>query len=196
MTLLECPIGFNLFNSTNKCVCEERLQKYTNISNLEITRTASEDFWVGVDNTTGTEGLIIHPHCPFDYCTTDTVNFALVGGNDIPFTDTQNAINASLNNTDNRIDAQCNYNRSGLLCGKCQMDFSTVFGSSKCLKCSNSYLSLLIAFALAGFVLVAFLLVLKLTVAVGTINAMGSSSMPILYQSIEHKCSPQVRQTF
>ena len=215
VTVLECPIGFTLSNSSNQCVCEERLQKYTNscdISNLEVTRPATDDFWVGVDNTNGTEGLILHPHCPFDYCTTDTVNFTLVEGNDFSLTDTHTASNASLNNTNhsmndtnhststfvtvlndtdtltiatvndndsttdyaigNSIDAQCNYNRSGLLCGKCQKGFSLVFGSSKCLKCSNSFLSLLIAFALAGIVLVVFLLVLKLTVAVGTINGL------------------------
>ena len=186
--LLKCPIGFTLSNSSNQCVCEERLQKYTskcNISNQEITRTASEDFWVGVDNTNGTEGLILHPHCPFDYCTTDTVNFTLVEFTDahkislIHTTNDSNTNNSTVNDTDatdyavgNSIDAQCNFNRSGLLCGKCQKGFSLVFGSSKCLKCSNSYLSLLIAFALAGIVLVVFLLVLKLTVAVGTINGL------------------------
>ena len=188
VTVLECPIGFTLSNSSNQCVCEERLQKYTNscdISNLEITRTASEDFWVGVDNTNGTEGLILHPHCPFDYCTTDTVNFTLVEFTDahkislIHTTNDSNTNNSTVNDTDatdyavgNSIDAQCNFNRSGLLCGKCQKGFSLVFGSSKCLKCSNSFLSLLIAFALAGIVLVVFLLVLKLTVAVGTINGL------------------------
>ena len=178
VTLLKCPIGFSLSNSSNQCVCEERLQKYTkscNISNLEIIRTASDDFWVGVDNTNGTEGLILHPHCPFDYCTTDTVNFTL--GNDSTNTvcTTENKVtvaNGSDTNDTKGIDAQCNYNRSGLLCGKCQKGFSVVFGSSKCLVCSNSCLSLLIAFALAGIVLVVFLLVLKLTVAVGTINGL------------------------
>ena len=176
VTLLKCPIGFTLSNSSDQCVCEERLQKYTsscNISNLEITRTASEDFWVGVDNTNGTEGLILHPHCPFDYCITDTVNFTL---NDVSLTDNDTLTNATMNDTEaaigNSIDAQCKFSRSGLLCGKCQKGFSVVFGSSKCLKCSNSYLSLLIAFALAGIVLVVFLLVLKLTVAVGTINGL------------------------
>ena len=194
VTLLECPIGFTLSNSSNQCVCEERLQKYTkscDINNREIARTASDDFWVGVDKSTnGTEGLILHPHCPFDYCTTDTVNFTLVEGplNDTPnnysqsnnestsITDNDTPTNATTIDTDstdyaigNNIDAQCNYNRSGLLCGKCQ---SIVIGSSKCLKCSNSYLSLLIAFSLAGIVLVVFLLVLKLTVAVGTINGL------------------------
>ena len=208
VTLLVCPIGFTLSNSSNQCICEERLQNYTsncNISNLQITRAAPDDFWVGVVNTNGTEGLILHPHCPFDYCTTDTVHFTLVTSglvedNDIPLTDTQNATlnytddsntsvtvlnntdtqnNATVNNTDatdyaigNSIDAQCNYNRSGLLCGKCQKGFSLVLGSSKCLKCSNSYLSLLISFALAGFVLVVFIFILKLTVAVGTVSGL------------------------
>ena len=164
MRLLQCPIGFTLSNSSNQCVCEERLQNCTSNCNQEIKRTASDEFWVGVDNTNGTEGLILHPNCPFDYCTKDNVNFTLVESNDVSLTDTHTAIG-------NSIDAQCNYNRSGLLCGKCQKDISLVFGSSKCRKCSNSYLSLLIAFALAGIVLV-FLLVLKLTVAVGTINGL------------------------
>ena len=178
VTLQECPVGFSPSNSSDQCVCEERLQKYTsncNISNLEITRTASKDFWVGVDNTNGTEGLILHPHCPFDYCTTDTVNFTLGNASTNTVCTTENKVtvaNGSDTNDTKGIDAQCNYNRSGLLCGKCQKGFSLVFGSSKCLKCSNSYLSLLIAFALAGIVLVAFLLVLKLTVAVGTINGL------------------------
>ena len=34
VTLLQCPIGFTLSNSLNQCVCEERLQKYTNICNI------------------------------------------------------------------------------------------------------------------------------------------------------------------
>ena len=178
VTLLKCPIGFTLSNSSNQCVCEERLQKYTSrcdISNLEITRTASDDFWVGVENTNGREGLILHPHCPFDYCTTDTVNFTLGNASTNTVCTTENKVtvaNRSDTNHTKGIDAQCNYNRSGLLCGMCQNGFSVVFGSSKCLKCSNSYLSLLIAFALAGIVLVVFLLVLKLTVAVGTINGL------------------------
>ena len=85
--LKDCLIGFTISNSSNQCVCDERLQKYTNscnIDNGEITRTASDDFWVGVDNTNGTEGLILHPHCPFDYCITDSVHFTLVEDNGIP----------------------------------------------------------------------------------------------------------------
>ena len=143
MTLLECPNGFTLSKISNQCVCEERHTNSCDISNQEITHTASDDFWVGVDNTNGTKGLILHPHCPFDYCQTETVHFNLVNtsmdnGNSVCDTDIITSV------TDVIM-----YNRSGLLCGKCQKGFSLVFGSSKCLKCSNSYLSLLIAFALA-----------------------------------------------
>ena len=45
-------------------------------------------------------------------------------------------------------------------------------GSSRCLQCSNSHLSLLAVFVFAGIVLVILLLVLRLTVAAGTINGL------------------------
>ena len=64
------------------------------------------------------------------------------------------------------------YNRSGLLCGRCSENLSLALGSSRCLQCSNSYLSLSPAFAFAGIALVLFLLVLRLTVAAGTINGL------------------------
>ena len=67
---------------------------------------------------------------------------------------------------------QCNYNRSGLLCGRCGQNLSLALGSSCYLECSNSYLSLSPAFAFAGIALVLFLLVLRLTVAAGTINGL------------------------
>ena len=199
ISLLDCPIGFTFSNITNQCVCDKRLQKYTNncnINTLEIIHTASDDFWIGVDNTNGTEGLILHPHCPFDYCQTETFSFTLGNTSMNSVCDAENVVTGAndINTNDTKgIDAQCNYKRSGLLCGRCQKGLSHVFGSSKCLKCSNSYLSLLIAFALAGVFLVIFLLILKLTVAVGTINGL------IFYaniESIEHNCSPRVRQTF
>ena len=61
---LECHVGFMLFES--ECVCDKRLQKYTiscNISDLTITHTDA-DCWVGLDRDS--DGLILHPHCPFD----------------------------------------------------------------------------------------------------------------------------------
>ena len=103
-----------------------------------------------VDNTTNLkEGLLLNPHCPLDYCQRDELSFTL-----------------------NDTDAQCQYNRTGLLCGECKQNLSFVLGSSRCLPCSNNYLSLLIVFALAGVFLVIFLSVLNLTVSVGTMNGL------------------------
>ena len=149
-----CPMGFVLSPTTGGCVCEDRLMTYTNSCNVtDQTILCEGNFWVGYDNAS--ESLILSPHCPFDYCKTEPVQFQL--------TDT---------------DLQCAYNRSGLLCGSCQPGLSLVLGSNRCLRCSNNYLSLLVVFAVAGFTLVLFLLACKLTVASGTINGL------VLYANI------------
>ncbi len=33
------------------------------------------DFWIGYDSHS--QGLILHPHCPFDYCTLETISLRL-----------------------------------------------------------------------------------------------------------------------
>ena len=146
--LLPCPPAFNLSPSTHGCVCEKRLQKYTNscdINTLKILRDG--DFWVGYDNHS--KGLILHRHCPFNYCQMKPTNF-------------------TMNNTD----LQCSYNRTGLLCGACPPDLSLALGSSHCLPCSDAYLALLLPFAVMGLMLVVFMLLCRLTVALGTINGL------------------------
>ena len=50
--------------------------------------------------------------------------------------------------------------------------YSLALGNSKCIQCSNLYILLLIAFALAGIALVLLLLICKLTVAAGSINGL------------------------
>ena len=146
-----CPPGFRLDNSSMSCVCNQTLQKYTNNCNIttglgQITRKSDDTFWVGYDQS---HRLTVHPQCPFDNCVSHAVNF-------------------SLNNTD----VQCAYNRSGLLCGACKNEYSLVIGTSKCSKCTNSHLTLLIPFALMGVALVILLLVCKLTVATGTLSGL------------------------
>ena len=64
------------------------------------------------------------------------------------------------------------YNRSGLLCGACEKGYSLVLGTSHCKQCTNSYLALLIPFAVMGIALVFLLLVCKLTVATGTLSGL------------------------
>ena len=149
-----CPHGFQLAVNEPTCICAERLQQFTNtclVDSATVLRQQSDEFWVGYgnDNDSDFRGLIIHPHCPFDFCTAKKTYLAV-----------------------NDSDKQCNYNRSGLLCGRCSENLSLVLGSSRCLQCPNTYLSLLAAFAFAGIALVLFLLVLRLTVAVGTVNGL------------------------
>ena len=147
-----CPPGFNISKPQKSCVCEPRLAKYTHQCSIthgigQITRDSYQHFWVGYENTS--DELILHPHCPFDYCVNDTVVF-------------------SLNNTD----MQCAYNRSGLLCGVCKEGYSLVLGTQQCRKCTNSHLVLLIPFAVMGITLVLLLLVCKLTVVTGTLSGL------------------------
>ena len=148
-----CPHGFQLSNTTfAACECDERLENFTDTCDIAtgtVLRTSGSEFWVGYFSSSNTEGLILHPHCPFDYCTKEKMNIEV-----------------------DNSDTQCNYNRSGILCGECANDLSLVLGSSRCLPCSNDYLTLLLAFATAGIILVLFLFALKLTVSVGTINGL------------------------
>ena len=146
-----CPPGFSL--DENSCVCDEILQKYTNHCNItnglgQITRKSNDPFWVGYDQS---QGVTVHPYCPFDFCVSDTVAF-------------------SLNST--MSDKQCAFNRSGLLCGACKANYSLVLGTSHCKRCNNYHLDLLIPFALMGIALVFLLLVCKLTVAEGTLSGL------------------------
>ena len=144
-----CPPGFNISDLARSCVCEPRLAQYTNQCNItnglgQITRESSQHFWVGFNNE-----LILHPHCPFDYCVNEPVVVPL-----------------------NSTDTQCAYNRSGLLCGRCTEGYSLVLGTHQCRKCTNFYLVLFIPFSLMGVALVFLLFVCKLTVATGTLSGL------------------------
>ena len=144
-----CPPGFNISESERLCTCEQRLQRFTNSCNItsgKITRKSGQQFWVGYDDS---DGLILHPHCPFDYCVSDTVDFPLID-----------------------TDVQCAYSRSRLLCGACKENYSLVLGTSQCRECTNSHLVLLIPFAVMGVALVFLLFVCKLTVATGILRGL------------------------
>ena len=149
-----CPVGFQGSQSENDCICEcgQRLKQH------QITSCSAENetilvetnimIWIGLGDYTNKRELIIHD-CPFDYCV-------------------QEPVHVNLSSTDE----QCAYNRTGNLCGMCQENLSLVFGSSRCQECSDNYISLLVPFALAGIALVAFILLLNLTVATGTIHGL------------------------
>ena len=110
--------------------------------------------WISHINDTDLTGYLVYPNCPFDYClpTSPPIYLNKPGG----------------------ADAQCVYNRSSLLCGSCQAGLSLSLGSSRCLPCPSYWPALLIAITIAairaGIALVVILLILNMTVAVGTLN--------------------------
>lgn len=144
-----CPDGFH--QDRDACVCEKRLQKYTSQCNVDsLTIRKDSDFWVGSLYSNGTYiGLVLYPHCPFDYCKTEPVYITLIDS-----------------------DKQCNFNRSGVLCGGCLPNYSLTFGNLRCSVCSDQYIALVLVFLTAGVILVFLILLLKLTVANGMFNGL------------------------
>ena len=159
--LLPCPLGFALTGIQPRCDCVEKLLENGIRCNLsDDTVHRQTDMWIGYyqpdtstttpDTTKGVvAGVVIHYHCPFDYCQpTDS---------DVDLHDP---------------DKQCAFNHSGILCGGCKPNLSLVLGTSQCLQCQNTYILLLAIFVLAGVALVCILTVGNVTVAAGTINGL------------------------
>ena len=70
-----------------------------------------------------------------------------------------------------QFNLQCQFNRSGTLCSQCQDHLSMVFGSSRCMECSNlSIILISVTVIMAGVVLVVFLYLINLTITKGTIS--------------------------
>ena len=155
ITLQKCPPGFSLSNSSGRfmCDCAPVLKNYgttCNITSKTIHR--KPPVWIGYYNATGQKnksGLLLHPHCPLDYCQLNDIKMNL-----------------------STPGKQCAKHRSGILCGACQPGFSLALGTSQCLRCSNNYLALLLVFAVAGVGLVFLLFVCNLTVTEGTLNGL------------------------
>ena len=158
--LLPCPAGFILRNGTCTCDPVPQIASYDLECNLEeqtVRRLGGS--WINATyyNNGTYSGLIVHESCPYDYCNRDET--------DIDLTDP---------------DMQCNFNRTGILCGACKPGLSIPLATSQCKKCSNVSLSLLIAYALAGATLVAILFILNLTLSMGTLGGL------IFYANIVH----------
>ena len=149
--LLPCPVGFSLQDHLQRCHCDSVLDcdvisvTTCNLADGTILRPANS--WISADTVNGSHRYHVSSQCPFDYC--------------LPYSSYFNL---------STPDVQCQFNRSGVLCGHCQQGLSTVFGSSQCKQCSSIYLLIIIPIAIAGIVLVIILFVLNLTVTKGTIN--------------------------
>ena len=157
-----CPIGLQVsgINSTNcTCECHSDIRQYMKQCDSHtgsIVKQPQSRAWISYINDTDLTGFLIYPNCPSDYCLSTSPPVDL--------------------NQPNGADIQCAFSRSSLLCGSCQPGLSLSLGSSRCLPCPNYWPALLIAITiaavLAGIALVTLLLVLNMTVAVGTLNGL------------------------
>ena len=164
-----CPIGFEKHTDEDtscQCVCDSQLEPYITKCNASTELLEREgDFWITYVNGSynATSGYLLYAHCPLNYCkppsTKVEINLNIPGGADV----------------------QCADGHSGTLCGSCQSNLSLSLGSSRCIPCSTNWTkiaTILVAAFFAGICLVALLLMLNLTVAVGTLNGI------ILYANI------------
>ena len=146
IALHPCPLGFVLYNSS--CTCHAQLQQHAINCSIDTQKVNRPSFmWI---NATFFNRVLVHEHCPFDYCQPDSFDLDLEDP-----------------------DEQCAFHRSGILCGACQHNLSHVFGTSACRECSSMWALLwLPLIALAGIALVVLLIALNLSVSVGTINGL------------------------
>ena len=149
VTLLPCPYGLEL--KAGVCQCSSVISRINGVNcdvNLlprPISRFGNN--WLYYDKEYNC--TVAYANCPFEYCKTSMISFSLI-----------------------EPDIQCVDGRSGMLCGKCQQGLSLMLGSDKCGHCSNKYLSIVVAFIIAGIALVTFLLISNMTVSVGSINGL------------------------
>ena len=158
-----CPIGFEESKSSSstvscKCVCHHQLENIVaNCDSSTHLIYRKGDFWMTPFNVSGTTSFFVFQYCPFDYCLPATVNVSI-----------------NLKAQDG-VDAQCNHNRSGILCSTCRPGLSLSLGSSRCIDCPRYWpaftVTLTISALIAGIILASVVLVLNLTVAAGTLNA-------------------------
>jgi len=142
-----CPAGFIKIDSM--CQCYPFLTQFgitCDINDQTILRP--ENTWILPIPQNNTFAFRVSLNCPFHFCLPYSSHLELSTPN-----------------------SQCQFNRSGILCGHCQRGLSTVFSSFHCQQCSNIYLFLIVPITIAGLVLVLLLFNLNLTVTDGTINA-------------------------
>ena len=109
--LSPCPLGFVLKDKF--CQCDPVVYSIVvscDINDQTVKRHANS--WISGLTVNSSHHYNVAKRCPFDYCLPHASNLNLLYPN-----------------------LQCQFKRTGLLCGKCQQGFSNVFGSSECKHC-------------------------------------------------------------
>ena len=143
--LLPCPLGFAFKHWI--CDCDPLLNSYTEkciIHDQTVKRLSSH--WITGNTSNNDTKYLVADSCPIGYCSHNMM------------------VNVHW------PDSQCQQHRTGPLCSHCAPGYSVVLGSSRCKKCTNTYLVLILLFLLTDVLMVVFLFVSNLTVTTGTIN--------------------------
>ena len=152
-----CTIGFNFDKYSKQCICNRVLFEHgieCDIQSLTVRRSSPK--WINATFTylplgDLSSGVLVHDHCPFGVCKSTAEEVQPLNLN--------------------YPDEQCAFNRSGILCGGCESNFSLVLGTPRCRQCDNRWIPLvIIVCSLIGIFLVVGLSFLNITVSHGTVN--------------------------
>ena len=147
--MIPCLLGFGI-NDDGFCDCNKLLLSVSEHFKSTITCTGTtislpSNAWFGVSLSNKQAFSFV---CHHGYCS---------------LTAKYNAL---------KTDSLCLDERTGIMCGTCPNTFSTVFGSDKCLHCSNIWLITIVGYAVVGLLLVLMLFVLKMTVSSGILHSL------------------------
>ena len=175
-----CPLGFILDNiTTGDCVCSPVLYAFAEDNSIPMTCSIQTQTFTRSSITVSWAGLIemedginifgISRSCPLGKCVGNSVlntNFKSTGktGHDTFFV-THQIKNGKFDRT-----PLCINHREGTLCGKCKDGLSAVFGSQKCMRCSNKWIWTVLVQVALGPIVIYLLYVLRLTLTAGTLN--------------------------
>ena len=144
--LLPCPVGFTLQDGI--CDCDPILPEYIDKCFIDYSAIRHPaNTWITALKQTLNNTKYLMSDCPMDYC--------------LPYSSNVNL---------QHPDVQCQFNRTGILYSQCQQHLSMVFGSPRCMECTNIHILISVIVIVAGIVLVILLYLLNITVTIGTIN--------------------------
>ena len=156
----DCKVGFVYDETRFSCVCDELLPSlHPSIQcNPNGTISYGRQRWIGFreDAENGNQILYTTSLCIFDYCNESVV---------------------LINNLSDSLE-QCNYNRTGSLCGRCREGYSRVLGSTACQICHNYTLWYLVLYFASGMVIVMLIFTFQIFISSGYLNG------PIFYANV------------
>ncbi len=145
VSFIPCPAAYYFNSSSSNCLCLSNLSNYGITCTPEGGLVIPVNMWVGALEEMAQVVVV----CPFDFCSRQVT---------------------TINSTSKVQQCNENYNRTGPGCGGCVDGYSLVFGSNRCLRCSNYSILLLLLFAFLGVLLMAVLLLLRISIAGGLLN--------------------------